>query len=120
MAVATELQGFERGSSSDLFRNDMIERSGLWVGRMLHAERAGARKKARCALGMHVGTRLKGPVQARNQGHLVLEPLERFHGCGQLERMLALGQVGLGFVGREVIPHENRRDVWFARNDHGR
>ena len=75
---------------------------------MLDAERAGAREKARCALGMHVCTRLKGPVQARNKGYLFLEPLERFHGGGQLEWMLALDQVGLGFVGLEVVPVENR------------
>ena len=118
VTVATELQGFERRPSSDLFRNDMIQGSRLWIGRMLHAERAGTGEKTRCALGMHVGPRLKGPVQARNEGYLFLEPLKRFHGGGQLERMLALGQVGLGLVGREVIPVEKGSDsILLARKE---
>ncbi len=85
---------------------------------MLYAEGTGARQKARCALGMHVGARLKGPVHSRDQGHLVLDPLEWFQGGGQFERMLALGQVGLGFVGLEIVSIEKGNNpIFFARKE---
>ena len=67
---------------------------------------------------MNVGTRLKGPIQARNEGYLFLELLERFHGGGQFKRMLPLDQVGLGFVGREIVSIEKRSDpILLARKE---
>ena len=62
---------------------------------------------------MHVGARLKSPVHSRDQGYLVLDPLERLQGGGQFERMFALGQVGLGFVGLEIVSIEKRGNPIF-------
>ena len=67
---------------------------------------------------MHAGARLKGPVHSRDQGHLVLDPLEWFQGGGQFERMFTLGQVRLGFVGLEIVSIEKRGNaIFLARKE---
>ena len=71
-------------------------------------------------IGHAVGARLKGPVHSRDQGYLVLDPLERLQGGGQFERMFALGQVGLGFVGLEIVSIEKRGNPIFLAWKEGR
>ena len=75
----------------ELFAEDVVQRAGLRIRRLLHRKRAGTGEETRRALGVDISTGLKGTVQSSNQRHLILYLRQRLQRGRELERMNAYG-----------------------------